>query len=62
MLSAIQEQTMRQVGTSAHGGLKYLTQEQYENFAQSPLIQDILYKTFLAFADNDALKKLIGKS
>jgi putative ABC transport system permease protein len=58
MLGAIQEQTMRQVGTSAHGGLKYLTREQYENFAASPLIEDIGYNIFLAFAENEALKEI----
>jgi putative ABC transport system permease protein len=57
MLSAIQEQTMRQVGTSSHGGLKYLTMEQYENFTQSPLVKDIAYRKMLAIAENDALAK-----
>jgi len=58
MVIAIQEQTMRQVGTSAHGGLKYLTMEQYKNFAESPLIKDISYNRLLGIADNNALKKL----
>jgi len=57
MIGAIQEQTMRQVGTSAHGGLKYLTMEQYENFAQSPLVKEISYLKELAIAENDALAK-----
>jgi putative ABC transport system permease protein len=58
MLASIQDQTMRQVGTSAHGGLKYLTMEQYENFAESPRIKDISYDRLLAIAENDALKKV----
>jgi putative ABC transport system permease protein len=58
MLGAIQEQTLRQVGTSAHGGLKYLTREQYEHFAASPSVYDISYSVFLASAENEALKKL----
>jgi len=57
MISAIQAETMRQVGTSAHGGLKYLTMEQYENFAQSPLVKDIAYLKGLAIAENGALAK-----
>jgi putative ABC transport system permease protein len=57
MISAIQEQTMRQVGTSAHGGLKYLTMEQYENFARSPLVKEISYLKELAIAENDGLAK-----
>jgi putative ABC transport system permease protein len=58
LLSATQEQTMRQVGTSAHGGLKYLTMEQYEHFKRSPLIKDISYNIVLAIASNPALNKL----
>jgi putative ABC transport system permease protein len=57
MITAIQNQTMRQIGTSAHGGLKYLTMEQYENFAKSPLIKDISYNVLIGFAENDTLKK-----
>ena len=30
MMDTLQQATMRQVGTSAHGGLKFLTQEQYD--------------------------------
>jgi putative ABC transport system permease protein len=58
MLGAIQAQTMRQGGTTAHAGLKYLTAEQYENFKQSPLIKDISYSAVLAIAENAALNKL----
>ncbi|MDR3305307.1 MAG: ABC transporter permease [Clostridiales Family XIII bacterium] len=57
MISAIQDATMRQVGTSAHGGLKYLTQAQYDDFAQSPLIKDISYNIIIGVAENEALKK-----
>lgn len=58
MLNAIQEETMRLVGTQAHGGLKGLTTQQYENFSQSPLIKDISYNIVLAFAENEALNKI----
>ena len=57
MLYTIQEQTMRQVGTSAHGGLKMITAKQYDNFAKSPLIKDISFNRYLGLAENDALKK-----
>ena len=57
MLYTIQEQTMRQVGTSAHGGLKMITAKQYDNFAKSPLIKDISFNRYLGLAKNDALKK-----
>ena len=58
MIAVVQEQTMRQIGTSAHGGLKYLTPEQYENFAKSPLLKDISYSRILGFAENNALRKI----
>jgi putative ABC transport system permease protein len=58
MVAAVQDHTMRQVGTSAHAGLKYLTWEQYEDFTDSPLIKNISYNRFLAIAENDALGKL----
>ncbi|GHV40622.1 efflux ABC transporter permease [Clostridia bacterium] len=58
MLGAIQGQTMRQVGTTAHGGLKYLTAEQYEHFKQSPLTKDISYTIILARAENTALNDI----
>jgi putative ABC transport system permease protein len=58
MLSTIQDQTMRQVGTSAHGGLKYLTPEQYNHIAQSPLIKDISYLRVFGIAENEALRKV----
>ena len=57
MLAVIQDYTMRQVGTSAHGGLKYLTWEQYKNFANSPRIKEISYRKGLAVAENDVLFK-----
>lgn len=51
-----QDATMRMVGTSAHGGLKHLTQEQYDNFSKSPLIKDISYSIIVAGAENEALQ------
>lgn len=57
MLVSMQNATMRQVGTSSHGGLKYLSQEQYDNFKESPLIKDISYNIMIAGAENEALRK-----
>jgi len=61
IISAIQEQTMRQVGTSAHGGLKYLTEEQYEHFASSPLIKDISFDIIAAVAENAELGEIYSE-
>jgi putative ABC transport system permease protein len=57
MLGAIQGQTMRQVGTSAHAGAKLVTQEQYSRIAAAPSVRDISYNIFIALAENGALKK-----
>jgi putative ABC transport system permease protein len=57
MLAAIQDSTMRQVGTSAHAVLKYLTQGQYDNFANSPIVKDISYNAIVGIAENGALGK-----
>jgi len=55
MLHTVQNSTMRQVGTSSHGGLKYLTQAQYDHIAASPLIRDIAYSIIVGMAENPAL-------
>jgi putative ABC transport system permease protein len=57
IVDAVQEQTMRQVGTQSHGGLKALTEAQYAHFAQSPLIKDISYNIIVGIAENEAFKK-----
>jgi putative ABC transport system permease protein len=57
MLGAIQEQTMRQVGTSAHAGAKLVTQEQYDRIAAAPSVRDISYNIVIGLAENDALEK-----
>ena len=57
MITTVQDQTMRMVGTSAHGGLKHLTMEQYEYIAGSPLFRDISYLKALGVADNAELEK-----
>jgi putative ABC transport system permease protein len=57
LLASVEEETMRLVGTRAHGGFKYLNREQYDNISKSPHIKDISYNIILAVAENDALKK-----
>ncbi len=57
LMSALEESTMRQVGTSAHGGFKYLTVEQYENLKNHPDIKEISYSVVLATAENAELAK-----
>ena len=57
IIASVQNATMRQVGNSTHGLLKYLTQAQYDNFKESPLIKDISYNIFIGIAENEALQK-----
>lgn len=52
LVQSVEESTFRQVGTSAHGGFKYLTQAQYDQISQSRLIRDIDYDIILGFAMN----------
>ena len=58
VLDTIQEQTSRQVGTSAHAGFKYLTWEQYEKIASDPEVKDISYNIFIGFGENPEFSKM----
>ena len=53
-----QEATMRQVGGSAHGGLKYLTQEEYDILKKDKKLKEISYRIVVGEAVNESLKKL----
>lgn len=53
-----QEETMRQVGGSAHAGYKYLTQEEYDTVKKDEKIKEISYRIAVGDAVNDSLKKL----
>lgn len=55
MISSLQEATMRQVGTSAHGGYKYLTMEEYERVKAAGGYQDISYDIMAGFGINPEL-------
>lgn len=53
-----QEQTMRQVGTSGHGGFKYLTWEEYDKIKTHPSIKEYGTTIFMTRADNPEFSKL----
>ncbi len=57
VVKSMQDATMRQVGSSSHGGLKFLTQAQYDHIKESPLIKDISFNIVLAIAENESLRK-----
>lgn len=57
LITSMEESTMRQVGTSAHGGFKRLTEEQYERLRTHDSIKSISYTVLLAVAENEELRK-----
>lgn len=58
MLNSMQEATMRQVGTSAHGGYKYLSMEEYEKIKAAGGYKDISYNIVAGFGVNPELAKI----
>ena len=56
-LNSIQQTTMRQVGTKAHGGFKYLSMPQYDKLKSDSKIKDISYNIIVGIAENPALSK-----
>lgn len=57
MIQITEEQTMRQIGTRAHAGLKNVTMEQYEKITSHPLVKDHSYNIFIGSAENRELNK-----
>ncbi|MEK4345227.1 ABC transporter permease [Paenibacillus sp. FSL P4-0184] len=57
MGESFQNQTMRQSGGSAHGALKYITEEQFNAIKDHPLIKEIGYNKFITYADNPEFLK-----
>lgn len=58
LVSAIEESTMRQVGTSAHGGFKTMTPEEYERLKKAGGYRDISYDIVAGFAVNPELASI----
>jgi len=58
IIESMEQSTMRQVGTSSHGGYKRITQAQYDRISTHPSIKDISYNIILGKAENEALKKV----
>lgn len=57
LLKTIQNGTMHQLGTSAHGGYKFLTQSQYDILLKDPKIKDISYNILIGFGENPEFNK-----
>ena len=52
-----QQATFRQVGGYAHGGFKYITEEQAELFSSDPLVKEWGLRRFLGMVEGDAFTK-----
>lgn len=57
MNEAFQQSNFRQVGGYSHGGFKYLTEEQFLELREDPLIKEWGVGRVLGLARNDALRK-----
>ena len=57
LIQITEEQTMRQVGTRGHAGLKNVTWEQYEKITAHPMVKEHSYNIFLGAATNPELVK-----
>lgn len=57
LVESVEQETMRQVGTSAHGALKYLTTEEFDKFKAHSLIEDIGFSVVVNIAENEKLIK-----
>ncbi len=55
LVNSYEQETMRQVGSSSHGGLKEITKEQYDKISKHPLIKGIGYTVVLGFGENKEL-------
>lgn len=58
IIGSMQEATMRQVGTSAHGGYKYMTEAEYEQVKQAGGYRDISYNVFAGSGVNTELNQI----
>ena len=57
IVNSFQRSTMRQVGTSSHGGFKFLTWQQYEKVCADAEVKDISYSIIVGVAENPELQK-----
>lgn len=58
LISTMEESTMRMVGTSAHGGYKYLSWQEYEQIKETGGFTEITYDIIAGFAVNPELSEI----
>lgn len=54
---SFQDSNFRQVGSYAHGGFKYLTKEQYQEFRDDPLIREFGIRRMVGLGTGESLAK-----
>lgn len=52
MMQVAEEQTMREVGSRCHAGLKKVTEEQYERIVADPLVKESNYNILIGYGEN----------
>jgi putative ABC transport system permease protein len=57
LVATMQDTTMRQVGSNAHAGAKLVTQEEYDQIAETSIVKDISYNIIVAIAKNSVFNK-----
>ena len=57
-MKELQLATMRQVGGSAHAGLKYMSQAEYEMIRDDKQLKDVTYRILVGAADDVRLRKV----
>lgn len=57
MIKTSEQQTMRMVGTSAHGGYKYFTQKEYEKVCMDAKVKEVSYSRYLGTVSNKGFEK-----
>ena len=58
IINETQISTMREIGTSYHAGLKYLSQPEYEQVKNDSKLKDISYSIMVGYLSSGNLKKL----
>ncbi|MBR6402221.1 MAG: ABC transporter permease [Eubacterium sp.] len=58
VIEETQISTMRQIGTSYHAGLKYMSQPEYEKVKDDPKIKNVSYCIMVGYLSDDKLNKL----
>lgn len=60
IVKSLEQGTMRMIGSSAHGGVKYMTEEEFDKVKEHALIKEYGYRIMVNNANNDEFVKRAG--